>query len=96
MGGVYHGAVIWKRQVFRRSLPAHSTFNSKGCSFLHPFLFVRLIKARNCLRPQDIKKDTTISFSISSTISIPLGISQQIEKCEGRDADQLFAIWGMM
>ena len=43
MGIAYYGAVIWKRQVFRRSLPAHSTFNSKGCSFLHPLLFVRLI-----------------------------------------------------
>ena len=96
MGGAYHGAVIGEMQVFSRFLPVRSTFNRKGCSFLHPFLFVRLIKARNCLRPQDIKKDTTISFSISSTISIPLGISQQIEKCEGRDADQLFAIWGMM
>lgn len=43
MGRAYYGAVIWKRQVFSRLLSAHSAFNSKGCSFLHPLLFVRLI-----------------------------------------------------
>lgn len=56
MGGAYYGAVIREMKVFSSSLLARSTFNSKGCSFLHPFSFARLIKARNCLRPQDIKK----------------------------------------
>ncbi len=56
IAAAYHGAVIWGRQVFSSSLPVRSAFNRKGCSFLHPFSFARLIKARNCLRPQDIKK----------------------------------------
>ena len=43
MGGAYYGAVIREMKVFSSSLLARSTFNSKGCSFLHPLLFVRLI-----------------------------------------------------
>ena len=96
MGGAYYGAVIGEMQVFSRFLPVRSTFNRKGCSFLHPFLFVSLIKARNCRDRRTLKRDTTILFSISSAVSIPLRVSQQIEKCEGRDADQLFSLWGMM
>ena len=41
MGGAYYGAVIREMKVFSSSLLARSTFNSKGCSFLHPFLSVR-------------------------------------------------------
>ena len=41
MGGAYYGAIIGEMQVFSRFLPVRSTFNRKGCSFLHPFLSVR-------------------------------------------------------
>ena len=41
MGRAYYGAVTWERQLFSSLLRARSTFNRKGCSFLHPFLSVR-------------------------------------------------------